>query len=64
MTSRHDRLCLRGLDSPSVMIGARELHEVLSALPATSGLTMWVLESEPGLFHLGGMDLPGRSAGG
>jgi len=36
MTSRHDRLRLHGLDSPSGAIRARELHEVLSALPATS----------------------------
>jgi len=64
MTSRHDRLRLHGLDSPSGTIRARELHEVLAALPATSGLTVWVLESDPGLRHLGGMDLPGRGAGG
>ena len=36
MTSRHDRLRLHGLDSPSRTIRARELDEVLSALPATS----------------------------
>jgi hypothetical protein len=36
MTSRHDRLRLHGLDSPSGTIRARALHEVLSALPATS----------------------------
>jgi hypothetical protein len=36
MISRHDRLRLHGLDSLSRTIRARELHEVLSALPATS----------------------------
>ena len=36
MTSHHDRLRLHGLDSPSGMIRARELHEVLSALVASS----------------------------
>lgn len=36
MSSRHDRLRLHGLDSPSGKIRARELHEVLSALPASS----------------------------
>jgi hypothetical protein len=36
MTSRHDRLRLHGLDSPSGTIRARERHEVLSALLATS----------------------------
>jgi hypothetical protein len=36
MSSRHDRLRLHGLDSPSGTIRARELHEVLSALLATS----------------------------
>ena len=34
MSSRHDRLRLHGLDSPSATIRARELHEVLAALPA------------------------------
>jgi hypothetical protein len=36
MSSRHDRLRLHGLDFPSGTIRARERHEVLSALPATS----------------------------
>jgi hypothetical protein len=36
MNSRHYRLRLHGLDSPSGTIRARELHEVLSALLATS----------------------------
>jgi hypothetical protein len=36
MTSRHNRLRLHGLDSPSRTIRARELHEVLSALLASS----------------------------
>lgn len=36
MSSRHDHLRLHGLDSPSGTIRERELHEVLSALPATS----------------------------
>ena len=35
MTSRHYRLRLHGLDSPSGTIRARERHEVLSALHAT-----------------------------
>jgi hypothetical protein len=34
MSSRHNRLRLHGLDSPSGTIRARELHEALSALPA------------------------------
>lgn len=46
MTSRHYRLRLHGLDSPSGTIRARELHEGLSVLPASSGLTAWVLESD------------------
>jgi hypothetical protein len=36
MSSRHDRLRLHGLDSPSGTIRTRELHEVMPALPATS----------------------------
>ncbi len=36
MSSRHDRLRLHGLDPPSATIRARELHEVLSALLASS----------------------------
>jgi len=44
MNSRHDRLRLLGLDSPSGTIRARERHEVLSALPSTYGLTVRVLE--------------------
>jgi hypothetical protein len=36
MSSRHDRLRLHGLDSRSATIRERELHEVLSASPATS----------------------------
>ncbi len=36
MSSRHDRLRLHGLDSPSGTIRVGERHEVLSALPATS----------------------------
>ena len=36
MSSRHDRLRLHGLDSPSGTIRARERHEVLSALLVAS----------------------------
>lgn len=36
MSSRHDRLRLHGLDSPSGTIRTWELHGVLSALLATS----------------------------
>lgn len=36
MSSRHDRLRLHGLDSPSGTIRERELHAGLPALPATS----------------------------
>jgi len=36
MSSRHDRLRLHDLDSPSGTIRARALHEVLSALFASS----------------------------
>jgi hypothetical protein len=43
MSSRHDRLRLHGLDSPSGTIRARELHEVLSALLATSERAALVL---------------------
>ena len=46
MTSRHDRLRLHGLDSPSGMIRARELHEGLSALPATSERVVRGLEND------------------
>jgi hypothetical protein len=46
MTSRHYSLRLHGLNSRSGTIRARELHEVLPAFPATSGLTAWVLESD------------------
>jgi hypothetical protein len=36
MSTRHDRLRLHDQDSPPGTIRARELDEVLSALPATS----------------------------
>ena len=43
MSSRLDRLRLHGLDSLSRTIRARELHEVLSALLATSERAALVL---------------------
>jgi hypothetical protein len=36
MGTRHDRLRLHGLDSPSGTIRAREVHEMPAALPGTS----------------------------